>query len=75
MLLEKYRRLILSRRGESPELLPDEPGLGMTFLKKMFCETKMMVDPKAQTRPEKLEKEMSNEHASMTPRVRGSNDR
>lgn len=52
-----------------------EPAEGISFLKTMFCETKTMVEPNAQMRPRILEAEMSNEHASMTPRVRGRSER
>jgi hypothetical protein len=41
----------------------------------MFCETNTRVEPKAQTRPRMLDAEMSKEHASMTPRVRGRRER
>lgn len=47
----------------------------MTFLKKIFDDTKMTAEPNAQIRPRKLDADMSNEHASMTPRVSGSSDR
>ena len=49
--------------------------VGMIFLKKMFCETKINVDPNAQNRPKMLEMVMSNEQASITPRVRGKRER
>lgn len=49
--------------------------VGMIFLKNMFCETNTRVEPKAQTRPKKLDIVMSKEQASMTPRVSGKSER
>jgi hypothetical protein len=49
--------------------------VGIIFLKKMFCDTKMRVEPNAQTRPKMLLAEMSDEQASMTPKVRGKRER
>ncbi len=66
---EKYNRLILSSLPCDASAL-----VGMTFLKKIFCDTKMRVDPKAQMRPNTLDADMSDEHASMTPRVRGRSE-
>jgi len=40
----------------------------------MFCETKTIVEPMAYMSPRTLA-DNSKEHASMTPRVRGSNDK
>lgn len=53
----------------------DDPGDGMTFLKKMFCETNTIVLPNAHTKPKTFDSEMSKEHASMTPRVNGKSER
>lgn len=44
------------------------------LLEKMFWETKMMVEPKANTEPGKLARR-SGEQASMTPKVRGTRER
>ena len=52
---------------------PDE-FVGITFLKKMLEETNMMAEANAQTSPRKLDADMSNVHASMTPTVNGSNE-
>ena len=40
----------------------------------MFCETKTIAEPKAQSRPNAFEADTSNEHASITPIVSGSKD-
>lgn len=48
---------------------------GITFLKKMFELTNTRAEPKAQRRPIVLEADTSNEHASMTPTVRGRRDK
>lgn len=45
-----------------------------SLLEKMFWETKMMVEPKANTEPGKLARR-SGEQASMTPKVRGTRER
>lgn len=47
----------------------------MIFLKKMLEDTKTSAEPNAHSRPIALDAEMSKLHASMTPIVRGSNDR
>ena len=46
----------------------------MIFLKKIFDDTNTMADPNAHSKPTKLDADMSNEQASMTPRVRGKRD-
>ena len=48
--------------------------VGMSFLKKMLEETKMMADPNAQKRPRGLDA-TSNEQESMTPIVNGRSER
>jgi hypothetical protein len=48
---------------------------GIIFLKKMLELTKTSAEPKAHSRPMVLEADTSNEHASMTPRVRGRRER
>lgn len=48
--------------------------VGMIFLKKMFCETKTIVEPKAQMRPNTFDREKSTDVASMTPKVRGRSE-
>lgn len=49
--------------------------VGIIFLKKIFWETKTIVEPRAHTRPKMFEKEISKEQASITPSVSGNNDR
>jgi hypothetical protein len=46
----------------------------MIFLKKILELTKTRAEPKAHSNPTALDADMSNEHASMTPTVRGSRD-
>ena len=48
---------------------------GIIFLKKIFELTNTRAEPKAQRRPIVLEADTSNEHASMTPTVRGNKDK
>lgn len=48
---------------------------GIIFLKKIFELTNTRAEPKAQRRPIVLEADTSNEHASMTPTVRGRRDK
>jgi hypothetical protein len=48
---------------------------GMIRLKNIFELTKTRADPKAQRRPMEFEADVSNEHASMTPMVRGRRDK
>jgi hypothetical protein len=48
---------------------------GIIFLKKIFELTNTRAEPKAQRRPIVLEADTSNEHANMTPTVRGRRDR
>ena len=52
----------------------DSALVGMIFLKKMFCETKTMVDPNAQKSPKTFDREKSTDVASMTPKVRGKSE-
>jgi hypothetical protein len=52
----------------------DSAFVGMIFLKKMFCETKTIVEPNAQKRPKMLDSEKSTDVASMTPNVRGKSE-
>ena len=66
--LEKYKRFNLSNFAPRPIV---SEFVGMIFLKKIFCETKIRVDPNAQIKPKILEMVMSNEQASITPMVRG----
>ena len=47
---------------------------GMIFLKKILELTKTRAEPKAQIKPIALEAETSNEHANMTPTVRGRSE-
>ena len=51
------------------------PFEGTIFLKKMFCDTKMIADPNAQMRPIMLDADVSKLHASITPTVKGSNEK
>lgn len=50
---------------------PDADSFGSSFLLKMFCETKMTVEPSAQRNPTAFARR-SNEQASMTPSVSGT---
>jgi len=52
----------------------DSELVGMIFLKKMFCETKTIVEPNAQKRPKIFDSEKSTDVASMTPNVRGKSE-
>lgn len=51
----------------------EEP-VGMIFLKKIFDDTKTIAEPNAHNKPTALDADTSNEHASMTPSIRGSSD-
>lgn len=44
-------------------------------MKKMFCDTKIIAEPNAQMTPIILDAEVSKLHASMTPNVKGSNEK
>jgi len=57
---------------ETEDEFPDEDGI--IFLKKMFEDTKTIAEPKAERRPRIFDAENSEEHAIMTPNVKGSND-
>jgi len=46
----------------------------MIFLKNMFEETNINAEPNADMRPMKLEAEKSEEHAIITPKVKGSRE-
>ena len=47
----------------------------MIFLKKMFEDTNTSAEPNAHNKPMAFDAETSKLHASITPSVRGSNDR
>jgi hypothetical protein len=47
----------------------------MIFLKKMLEDTNTIAEPKAHIKPRALDAEVSNEHASITPRVKGRREK
>lgn len=70
-MLEEYsRRFSLSSLCE----VGVDELVGMIFLKNIFELTNTTADPKAQRSPTALEADISNEHASMTPIVKGRSD-
>ena len=71
---DEYKsRFILSSLCDVTDEVPSECD-GMTFLKKILELTKTRAEPKAQSKPIALEAETSNEHANMTPMVRGRSE-
>ena len=47
---------------------------GMIFLKKIFDETKTSAEPNAHSNPIAFEIDIFDEHARMTPKVRGKSE-
>ena len=71
---DEYKsRFILSSLCAGTDEVPSECD-GITFLKKILELTKTRAEPKAQSKPIALEAETSNEHANMTPMVRGRSE-
>jgi hypothetical protein len=71
---DEYKsRFILSSLCDDSDEVPSECD-GITFLKKILELTKTRAEPKAQSKPIALEAETSDEHANMTPMVRGRSE-
>ena len=70
---EYNNRFILSSLCDVTDEVPSECD-GMTFLKKILELTKTRAEPKAQSKPIAFDAETSNEHANMTPMVKGRSE-
>jgi hypothetical protein len=72
-MLEAYNNMLsLSSLCEVPEV-PEF--VGITFLKKILEVTNTRAEPKAERRPTAFDAVMAEEHASITPTVRGRRDK